>query len=150
MIENRRTGIHEGDEAYQTGNYIKKLAKRQANIKRFKQQFPDCKDLPSKQVLMIFKFYKKHCERSFQPTNLTMLTTGTLFILITGLFINGGAGGAFSAEEAFAGPNAIVMNTVISSATSGLTYMLANQISNLRIDNSLIQQTGLIQNYNIS
>lgn len=79
-----------------------------------------------------------------------MLTTGTLFILITGLFINGGAGGAFSAEEAFAGPNAIVMNTVISSATSGLTYMLANQISNLRIDNSLIQQTGLIQNYNIS
>jgi ammonia channel protein AmtB len=73
---------------------------------------------------MIFKFYKLHCERTFQPTNLTMLTTGTLFILITGLFINGGAGGP-SQEAQFAGPNAIVMNTVISSATSGLTYMLA-------------------------
>ena len=54
-----------------------------------------------------------------------MLTTGTLFILITGLFINGGAGGPYQ-YQAFAGPNAIVMNTVISSATSGLTYMLAN------------------------
>jgi hypothetical protein len=45
---------------------------------------------------MIFKFYKLHCERTFQPTNLTMLTAGTLIILITGLFINGGAGGDLS------------------------------------------------------
>jgi ammonia channel protein AmtB len=87
---------------------------------------------------MIFKFYKNHCERTFQPTNLTMLTTGTLIIFITGLFINGGAGGP-SLENKYAGPNAIVMNTVISSATSGLTYMLANQYSNLRMDNTLIQ-----------
>jgi len=84
---------------------------------------------------MIFKYYKKHTERSFQPTNLTMLTTGTLIIWITGMFLNGGAGGDLSSDESYYGPNAIVMNTVISSATSGLTYMIATQFGNMRMDN---------------
>jgi hypothetical protein len=69
---------------------------RQNNIRRFKQQFPECKDLSNKQIIAIFKMYRKLSERTFAPTNLTMVVTGTLIILITGLFINGGAGGQLS------------------------------------------------------
>jgi ammonia channel protein AmtB len=72
---------------------LKRQKIRLTNIERFRNQFPECRDLPSKQIITIFKYYKKHTERSFQPTNLTMLTTGTLIIWITGLFLNGGAGG---------------------------------------------------------
>lgn len=94
--------------------------------------------------------YRKLSERTFQPTNLTMVVTGTLIILITGLFINGGAGGQLSSEEEMRStPNAIVMNTVISSATSGLTLMIMNQWNNIRHVDLLVQQTGLIQTYNI-
>jgi ammonia channel protein AmtB len=95
--------------------------------------------------------YRKLCDRTFAPTNLTKVVTGTLIILITGLFINGGAGGQLTSafDEAIASPNAIVMNTVISSATSGLTLMIMTQYHNTRHVDKLVQQTGLFQNYNI-
>jgi ammonia channel protein AmtB len=79
--------------------------------------------------------YRKLSERTFAPTNLTKVVTGTLIILITGLFINGGAGGQLTSEsddEMKTSPNAIVMNTVISSATSGLTLMLMTQYNNVK------------------
>jgi ammonia channel protein AmtB len=62
-----------------------------------------------------------------------MVVAGTLIILITGLFINGGAGRSLTASEDMqTSPNAIVMNTVISSATSGLTLMIMTQFTNMR------------------
>lgn len=69
--------------------------------------------------------YRKLSDRTYAPTNLTMVVTGTLIILITGLFINGGAGGDLTSSDIIqTSPNAIVMNTVISAATSGLTLMI--------------------------
>ena len=123
---------------------------RVANIKRFKQQFPECKDLSNKQIVMVFKLYRKLSDRTFAPTNLTMVVTGTLIILITGLFINGGAGGDLTAsDDISASPNAIVMNTVISSATSGLTLMIMSQFTNMRFQDNLVQQTGMVESYNV-
>lgn len=60
-----------------------------------------------------------------------MVVAGTLIILITSLFVNGGASGDLSNIHEENMPNAIVMNTVIASATSGLTLMLFNQYSNV-------------------
>jgi ammonia channel protein AmtB len=116
-----------------------KTEKRVNNIKRFRYQFSEeCKDLTSKQILIIFLMYKKHCKRTFQPTNITMVVAGTLIILITSLFMNGGANGDLSRIYEENMPNAIVMNTVISSATSGLTLIIVNQYSNIMYKESII------------
>ena len=93
--------------------------------------------------------YRTLCARTFFPTSLTMVTTGTLIILITGLFINGGAGGQLNETGERTSPNMIVMNTVISSATSGLTLMIMNQWNNIQHVEAMIQQTGLVETYNI-
>ena len=75
----------------------------------------------------IFQMYKKLANRTFAPNSLTMMVTGTLIILITGLFINGGANVDLNeVSNGSISPNSIVMNTVISSATSGLTLMMMN------------------------
>ena len=72
---------------------------RVSNISRFKQQFPECKELSNKQIIAIFKMYRKLSDRTYAPTNLTYVVTGTLIILITGLFINGGAGGDLTSSD---------------------------------------------------
>lgn len=65
--------------------------------------------------------YRKVVDRNFLPTSQTLMVTGNLMILISGLFINGGAGGVMDPNVS---PNKMVMNTVISSAASGLTHVI--------------------------
>ena len=77
-----------------------------------------------------------------------MVVTGNLLILITGLFINGGAGGLLMDETAKT-PNAIVMNTVIASATSGLTHTVMTQWRNMVGRDELLAKKGYTQNYNM-
>jgi len=50
---------------------------------------------------------------------------GTLIILITSLFMNAGANMSISNDDM--APNQIVMNTIISAASSGLLTGLVNQ-----------------------
>jgi Amt family ammonium transporter len=76
-----------------------------------------------------------------------MVTTGSLIILITGLILNGGIGGILESEKN--SPNAIVMNTVISSAISGLTHMVSDILRNFRYQEQQMQETGLVRNYHI-
>jgi len=78
-----------------------------------------------------------------------MVVTGTLIILTTSLFLNGGAGFDLVNTNEKNLPNAIVMNTVIASATSGLTLMITNQFWNTFQNENLISQTGMVQNYNL-
>jgi hypothetical protein len=69
------------------------------------------------------------------------VVTGNLLILITGLFINGGAGGLLM-DDKNQTPNAIVMNTVIASAASGLTHTLLTQYRNMVGSEELIAKKG--------
>lgn len=55
--------------------------------------------------------------RSFFASNVSLLFAGTLIILITSLFMNAGAIRKISNDDKSA--NQIVMNTVISAASSG-------------------------------
>ena len=73
--------------------------------------------------------YKQNCERTFFASNVSFLMAGTLIILITSLFINAGASMEISKKDKE--PNQIVMDTVISAASSGLLITLVNQWTNV-------------------
>lgn len=68
--------------------------------------------------MLIFKMYKNNCNRTFFASDISMLFAGTLIILITSLFMN--AGGTMHISVETKTPNQVVMNTVISAASSGL------------------------------
>lgn len=101
------------------------------NIKRFKFEHPSAKSLSNEECLFLFKVYKRGLNRSFEAENITLVVCGTLIILISFLFMNGGASRNISNITQTNSPNNIVMNTVISSATSGLTLMLMDQFTNI-------------------
>jgi len=88
------------------------------NIQTFKKQFPQHKSLTNNQILLIFKMYSENTRRTYQPSSISMLVSGTLLILITSLFVNAGAPKQISENDIK--PNMVVMNTVIASAASGL------------------------------
>ena len=70
--------------------------------------------------------YKEHSTRIFQASDVSLLFAGTLIILITSLFMNSGAVLEISVDDK--SPNLIVMNTVISAASSGLLNAIVNQV----------------------
>ena len=120
-------------------NKIKKMEKiRSQNIKRFRREFPQFKQLTNKQVLIIFKMYKQNCTRTYFASNVSLLVAGTLVILFTSLFMNAGAAMEISNDDVSA--NQIVMNTIIASASSGLFITISNQFSNLISDDQIIQE----------
>lgn len=86
---------------------------------------------------MIFRMYKQNCDRTFFASNMSFLMAGTLIILITMLFINAGASMQISQQDKE--PNQIVMNSIISSASSGLLIAMFNQWTNVFIDDSQVQ-----------
>ena len=68
--------------------------------------------------------YKEQSNRIFFESDVSLLFTGTLIILITSLFMNSGAVLEISNNDKCA--NVIVMNTVISAASSGLLIAIVN------------------------
>ena len=82
------------------------------------------------EIKLFMKMFRACKNRSFDNKNITFEVTGTLIILISCLFMNGGAGGSITEVNERNSPNKIVMNTVIASATSGLTLELINQYYN--------------------
>lgn len=72
------------------------------------------------------------------------MTAGYLIILISCLFMNGGADAQIVDINKYNSPNNIVMNTVISSASAGLTMVAMNQYSNLANQAQIIQVHGVI------
>lgn len=42
--------------------------------------------------MSIFKLYRDQLNRSYEPHNISLLVAGTLIILISSFFMNGGAG----------------------------------------------------------
>ena len=69
--------------------------------------------------------YRDNCNRSFHASDVSMLFAGTLIILITSLFMNAGATMKISIDDK--SPNQIVMNTVISAASSGFLVAIMTQ-----------------------
>ena len=84
--------------------------------------------------------------RQFSSTNTSFLVSGTLIILITSLFMN--ACSSLVAYDIFK-PNLVVMNTIISSASSGLFIMLRGHYNNIFVDEDKIKETSLSQYYDI-
>ena len=80
--------------------------------------------------------YKQNCNRTFYASNVSLLVAGTLIILITSLFMNAGASMKISDDDKK--PNQIVMNTIISAASSGFLITLMNQWANVFIDEAQI------------
>ena len=79
--------------------------------------------------------------RNFDVSNISFLVAGTLVILITSLFVNVGSQTlAFSIGNGQTQPNKIVMNSIISSASSGLLIALTNQYTNVVWDDAKRQQ----------
>ena len=91
----------------------------------------NAKNLSTEQVLFIFRKYRDNLNRTFEPQDITFIVGGTLIILISCLFMNGGAGEKIDDFDKNSSPNNIVMNTVIASATAGLTMMTINQYNNV-------------------
>ena len=104
---------------------------KQRNINRFRQEHVEYKNLTNEQVMTIFRVYRTNIERQFELQDISQLVSGTLIILITCLFMNGGAGKEIVYVDEFNGPNNIVMNTVIASATGGLTMVALQQYTNV-------------------
>jgi ammonia channel protein AmtB len=90
-------------------------------------------------VLSIFRLYKQSIERSFDPQDITLLVSGTLIILISCLFMNGGAGKEIVYVDDYNSPNNIVMNTVIAASTGGLTMVLLQQYTNIFEKEQVVQ-----------
>lgn len=76
--------------------------------------------------MTLFRLYKKNIERTFDPQDISILVSGTLIILISCLFMNGGAGKEIVYLNEYNSPNNIVMNTVIAASTGGLTMVALN------------------------
>ena len=96
-----------------------------------------------RQILWIFKTYKLNSTRHYDTENISFLVSGTLLILICSLFVNAGAPLKIIGNT---DPNKIVMNTIISSATSGLLITLTNQYRNIVWDE---YRTQMIQHHQI-
>ena len=73
--------------------------------------------------------YKANCNRQYFASNISLLVAGTLVILFTSLFMNAGAAMQISNDDK--GPNQIVMNTIISAASSGFLIIIINQYTNM-------------------
>ena len=78
--------------------------------------------------------------------NISFLVGGTLIILICSLFMN--ACSSLVAYEIFE-PNKVVMNTIISSGSSGLFIMLSGHYYNIFIEDERTKETGLTYSFNI-
>jgi hypothetical protein len=78
--------------------------------------------------------------------NISFLVGGTLIILICSLFMN--ACSSLVAYEKFE-PNKAVMNTIISSGSSGLFIMISGHFNNVYLDEEKIKETGLNYSFNI-
>lgn len=100
-------------------------------------------------MLTLFRVYKQNIERTFDPQDISILVSGTLLLLISCLFMNGGAGQEIVYVDGFNSPNNIVMNTVIAASASGLTMVAINQWSNVFSKEQVLQQTGMIQQNNV-
>ena len=72
---------------------------------------------------------------------------GTLIILITSLFMNAGAQMQISDDDER--PNKIVMNTVISAASSGFLVALMNQWTTIFLDKASISERQIMYHYNV-
>lgn len=91
--------------------------------------------------------YKENYNRSFVASDVSMLFAGTLIILITSLFMNAGAIMTISVNDK--SPNVIVMNTVISAASSGFLVAIMTQYQNQFGDKQLIQERQIQYHYNV-
>ena len=91
--------------------------------------------------------YKEHSNRHFIASDVSLLFAGTLIILITSLFMNSGAVMQISSDDK--SPNLIVMNTVISAASSGLLIALVNQYQNMYTDKAVVQERQISYYYNV-
>jgi hypothetical protein len=69
------------------------------NINRFRKDYPQFRSLTNKHITLIFRMYKKNCDRTFFASNVSFLMAGTLIILITSLFINAGASMKISTND---------------------------------------------------
>ena len=111
------------------------MIKRQEKIERFKREYPQFKNLSDIQIEILFRFYLQNLRRNFDGvSNISFLVAGTLVILITSLFVN--VGSQFNISNGQTQPNKIVMNSIISSASSGLLIALTNQYTNVFWDDA--------------
>ena len=101
---------------------------RNKNVASLRKEFPQFNKLTHQQILLIFKMYKTNCNRTFFASDISMLFAGTLIILITSLFMN--AGGTRQVSQDSKTPNQVVMNTVISAASSGFLVAIITQYQN--------------------
>ena len=91
--------------------------------------------------------YKQNTTRTFFASNVSLLVAGTLIILITSLFMNAAAVTQISKDDM--GPNQIVMNTVISAASSGFVVSISNQYYNIFSDDAQINERQTMYHYNV-
>ena len=82
--------------------------------------------------------YKQNSNRTFFASNVSLLVAGTLIILITSLFMNASSVTQISMDDMR--PNQIVMNTVISAASSGIFVSMSNQYYNVFSDDNLVNE----------
>jgi hypothetical protein len=131
--ESIESSDHQSQDAYFKAHQI-----RLRNIKLFRRDFPELKNLSNSQIVLIFKMYKQNCNRQFFASNISFLMAGTLIILITSLFMNAGSSMRISDNNNY--PNVIVMNTIISAASSGLLIGLMNQMTNVYVDEQKVHE----------
>lgn len=91
--------------------------------------------------------YKQNTTRTFFASNVSLLVAGTLIILITSLFMNAAAVSHISKDDM--GPNQIVMNTVISAASSGIVVSISNQYYNVFSEDAQINERQTMYHYNV-
>ena len=73
--------------------------------------------------------YLENTRRTYEASSISMLVTGTLLLLIASMFLIAGAQNNISGDDKKV--NEIVMNIVISSASSGLLQVAFNQKHNV-------------------
>lgn len=130
-------------------------------IRRFRKEYPSVsQELLNEQILCIFRLYRLNTERSYSGSNQSMLYAGTMLIFICTLFMHCGASMYFNNKAAVIRnwehihnhnemlSNSIVMNTIISSASSGLVIVMMATKENLLQDKLRIQQTQLLMRFN--
>ena len=123
---------------------------RKAVINRFRRDYPwTTRELSNQEILLIFKLYKKNYNKKFYRSDVSLLVAGTLLILIASLFMNAGAQLEIISSSGAHKANKIVMNTIVSSATSGLYNVLTWQYSNI-MDSQRIQATQQLYHFDVN
>eukprot|EP00347_Sterkiella_histriomuscorum_P006219 403353608 len=95
-------------------------------IQKIREEFPEFKIVDDRQLNQIIKLYDTNIKAAFRPNSVPLIVQGTMFLWLCWLFFNGGSTISITSKisKNQNEPSKVIMNTIISSASSCISVLL--------------------------